>query len=381
MGGAAETLLQTFIDINEKVNDFKLVVFSMSEDVAIDMSQSYKNTEYIYINTNSAKYKIKRAIRFIINKFTNIKIKNEFISQVCKYHHRFIEVDGVLIESNINYPKYIKMITNKPIGLHLHNDYINIQNEKESTAVIENLDFIICVSSYIKNRVLEVSIKSNCNISTVYNGINLKRFNNFKVEDNIKLKNQLNFLDSDRIIVFAGRLQESKGVKLLIEAFLKLLSFNNVKLLIIGASGFSRSKKTKFIRQIELLTKKARDKIIFTGYINNEEIHKYYNLADFCVLPSIATEAFAITTIEALASSLPVILTDSGGMPEAIDENCGFILKRDSNNLSTDLYNTMNLLLNDKSLLNRMAIAAKKRSISFSSENYYKAISTKLKSI
>lgn len=380
MGGAAETLLQTFIDINEKVNDFKLVVFSMSEDVAIDMSKSYKNTEYIYINTKSVKYKVKRALRFIINKFTNIKIKNEFISQVCKYHNIFSEVDGVLIECNINYPKYIKMITNKPVGLHLHNDYINIQNEKESTAVIENLDFIICVSSYIKNRVKQINYKSKFDIDTIYNGINLKRFHNSKGENNLKLKNELNLSDCDNVIVFAGRLQKSKGIKLLIEVFLKLLESYNIKLLVIGASIFSESKKTKFIKELENLVKNKKDKIIFTGYINNEEIHKYYSLANLCVLPSIETEAFPITTIEALATGLPVIITDAGGMPEAIDKSCGYVLKR-KNNLEINLYNVISLLLNDKALLKKMSLSAKKRSTKFSSQNYYSSISNKLKSI
>jgi len=59
------------------------------------------------------------------------------------------------------------------------------------------------------------------------------------------------------------------------------------------------------------------DKIIFTGFISNEEVKKLYALADVYVMPSVS-EPFGISVLEALASSTPVIVSKQAGVSEVV---------------------------------------------------------------
>jgi len=379
-GGAVESLLQTFIDFNEDFNDFQLVIFTIFDKKAYVLSKKYKNTQFVFIKSESIFYKLERGIRFIVNKFRSGALKNQFIHEVLKFKKQFEVADLILIENNITFASYIRRITKIPIGLHLHNDYLNIDKGADSKKILQNLDFVLGVSRYIKDRVKEIAPK-DCKVDFVYNGINLDRFGNkdLQIDDN-KFQEQFGLKKDEIVIIFAGRIQESKGVKLLIESFNKLSNNYNLKLLIVGSSGFEDSKKSSFIKELELLSQTIPNKIVFTGYIKYSEIHLIYGLADFAVLPSLCEEAFGLTAIEALASGLPVIVTDAGGMPETVNDKCGFIINRDLL-LKQNLIKKMELLIVDKKLREKMAIEAKERAILFSDKNYYKSLSAFLKSV
>ena len=378
-GGAVENLIQTFLDINETTNDFKFIVFSVSNTKALSLSIAYKNTQYIFIESETIFYKIGRAVRFIINKLRDNTISNQFIYEILKYKKIFLSTDMVLIENNPSYSSYIRKITNKPIGLHLHNDYLNIDTKIWSSKVLCNLNFVVGVSNYIKNRVSEIA-PDHCKVDFVYNGMNLNRFGSpDPIIDNKIFTKKYGIEDDEIVILFAGRLQETKGIKLLIEAFIDISEIYNAKLLIVGSSGFRGSKKNKFIKQLEELSRAVVNKIIFTGYIEYSEIHHIYNLADFAVFPSLSPEAFPLTTIEALASGLPVIITDVGGMPETVNEKCGIVIRTGAE-IKEELKKEMVKLIVDSKLRKKMSIEAKKHARNFNEHTYFQSLSSVLKS-
>jgi glycosyltransferase involved in cell wall biosynthesis len=377
-GGAVENLLQTFIDINERTKDFQLFVFSVADKNAIALAKPYQNTKYIFIASENILYKIGRAVRSIINMLKPNTLSNQFIHKVLKHKKIFAESDLILIENNPGFAKYIGKITNRPIGLHLHNDYLNVNSKKRSKELLDNLNFVVAVSRYIKDRVSEIA-PFNCEVKCVYNGLNLNRFCDNNHRGNLILQKKFDIKEGELVILFTGRLQETKGIKILIEAFIEISTNYNAKLLIVGSSGFGGSKKNKFIRQLEELSKSAIDKIIFTGYINYSEIHDIYNLANFAIFPSLAPEAFPLTSIEALASGLPVIITDAGGLPETINEKCGIIIKR-SPQIKENLKKQMIRLITDSKLREEMSIEAKKQAQKFDDINYYQSLSSVIKS-
>lgn len=378
-GGAVENLIQTFIDINEESNDFQLIIFSIYCQDAIEKSKLYQNTQFIFISSENLSYKIGRIFRFAINAVTGKTIKNQFINNVLKYKNIISDADLILVENNPFYLEFLYKLTNKPIGLHLHNDYLNIDSKTRSRKLLKHSNFIIGVSNYIKNRVIEIAPR-HYKVERVYNGMNLNRFcTNNQLAANLILKNKYNIKEGELIILFTGRLQETKGIKILIEAFIEISIKYNVKLLIVGSSGFGGSKKNKFIEQLEELSKSAIDKIIFTGYIDYSEIHHYYNLAHFAVIPSLCEDALGLTSIEALASGLPVIITDAGGLPETINEKCGIVIKR-SPQLKEDLKREMVRLITDAKLREEMSIEAKKQAQKFNEINYYQSLSLVIKS-
>ena len=70
------------------------------------------------------------------------------------------------------------------------------------------------------------------------------------------------------------------------------------------------------------------DHIHFVGFISEEKLPSYYQMADIFVLPTKELEGFGLVTIEALASGLPVVGTPVGGTKEIIGQfDSSFLFK------------------------------------------------------
>lgn len=385
LGGAAENLTQTLIDYNEIHNDFEFVVFTVGKEVINNqLLSNYKQTKFICIDERNIIYKIKKIVRYFLNRVFNNSFPNQFLSAVLRNEPLLQTTDLILISNN---PLYINHLRKKdikaiPIVLHLHNDYINKNKAKKKIEILSYVNKVIGVSKFIKESVLEVAPKG-CKISYVYNGIDIERFTKENFESQNEIKKRYNIREEDVVFVFSGRLQESKGVHFLVESFLELSkTYENIKLLIIGSSVFSNSKLNDFTFSLQKLieSKKANDIVFFTGFIDNNEIQNYYKSSDIAVLPSIEAEAFGLTSIEAQASGLPVIISDSGGMPETINSKSGFIIKRDKD-VKDQLIYFMKQFLDDKGMINKMSIEAVNNAVNYSNLKYYNKMKSELNSI
>ena len=115
--------------------------------------------------------------------------------------------------------------------------------------------------------------------------------------------------------------------------------------MIIGGAFYGNAKnEDDFIRSLKDKAEKIEEKIVFTGFVPYQNIPDYLHLADIAVLPSMWEEPFGLTIVEALASGLPLITTQSGGIPE-ICEGVATIVDREDivNNLASaihDLYDS-----------------------------------------
>ena len=59
------------------------------------------------------------------------------------------------------------------------------------------------------------------------------------------------------------------------------------------------------------------ERVHFTGYINDEELHKMYKSVDIAVFPSLY-EPFGIVALEAMVANLPVVVSEAGGFNEIV---------------------------------------------------------------
>lgn len=362
-GGAVESLVQCLLDYNEKYHTYNFVVFSVYNEEAALKSRSYKHTDFKYINTDSLNYKLKQVFRWIYNRFFPY-IGNQFINSVM--NGMDTDYDYVLIENAPWFVIPLKRKMNMSMVQHLHNNYLGITSSFNQQ-IIDNSDFVLAVSKFIKNEILS---HLNCTpelISVLYNGISLERFG--KSECLWSLREQLGISHDDFVFVFSGRLVPEKGIKELLLA-IKQIQHPNFKLLIIGSSFFSSDRKTSFIEELQNLSSELPN-VIFTGYIPYQKIQDYYHLANVAIIPSIGDEACPLSCIEFMASSLPLIVTDSGGMVELVDEDCAIIIKRNEN-IITQLKDAMINLLNNKRKCQLMGEAARKRSTLFSDLVYSK---------
>ena len=72
---------------------------------------------------------------------------------------------------------------------------------------------------------------------------------------------------------------------------------------------------------------------LFTGYINQDEIHNYHNMFDIFVVPSVK-ESFGVSALEASACGKPVIVSNVGGLPEVVEnEKTGLIVEKQNSSL------------------------------------------------
>jgi spore coat protein SA len=351
-GGAIENLLQTIVLQNEKEKFYQLLIYTIRDKR--NVSLNFTLTDVIQVKSNTFKYIILKRIRFLVNSIFKNLLPNQFLYSVLKDLSKRKDYDFILLENNPHFSKFIKKKISVPIILHLHN---MIEMKTYSSFI----DHCICVSHFLKKKI-ELDLKKTY---VIHNGIDLKRFNSdISIEERNRLRKNLGLEHSDLVICYAGRIDPTKGIDYLLSAFNKIHNTPNLKLLIIGSSKFANSKL--MIKE----SKTFNNKIVYTGYIDYDQIHMYYKICDFSVLPSIIEEGFGLTALESIASGLPVIISDSGAMNEIINENCGIIISRNIS-LKENLISSIYLLANNSNLRLRMSEFAKERSKIFSKENYY----------
>lgn len=345
-GGAVENLVDIITTENEKYKKAKFKIIAVSDGKNIKNINN-KNLEYIHINNKSFVFKIKRIFCFLINKIPNIYIGNSYIREVEKILKNNKEnFDVIIIENNPLYILRIKKYIDSPILLHLHNDYLN-SSSKLGSKVYSKYDKILTVSNYIGNRVKTIANQNN-KVKTLYNGIDTNRFKQKISEDERrKIRSKYKINENDFVFLYTGRIIPQKGVKEMIQAFNNVNKKNkNIKLLIVGSSSFRNGKKNKYIKKLEKLVKKNNENIIFTGYVDYDEINKIYKSCEVQIVPSLWGEALAITVIEGMASGIPQIVNNIGGIPEMLKKDTALFC--DEKNFINSLEKNILELINNK---------------------------------
>lgn len=149
--------------------------------------------------------------------------------------------------------------------------------------------------------------------------VDVHKFQPNKKEES--LLKQFNINHDDKVALFVGALDKAhyfKGIPTLLAAFellYKRYHIRNAKLLIVGG-GNLKGFYQNLVRKSEIIN----DKVIFTGKVPDHDLPKFYNLADFLVLPSIdSSEAFGIVLLEAFASGKPVIASNLPGVRAVVE--------------------------------------------------------------
>ncbi len=143
--------------------------------------------------------------------------------------------------------------------------------------------------------------------------------------------------------------EESILLMILLEAFTQVVDqVPNAKLVVAGAFFFNSNIKSPFEQKLHDLASQPqiKERIIFTGFVDYNDMPALYEMADVCVLPSIWDDPAPLAVIESLVSGKPLITTRSGGIPEYANDDCAIILERD-NQLVDYLAQAMVELAND----------------------------------
>lgn len=364
-GGAVENLVYTLVRENEFSNEpLQIDVYSIEDDKLIETKQEI-NTKYFYVNKEKDRCKIikniKSKIEIRFNKFNFVtKVVNSMKGK--KY-------EWVIVENRPQYILQLKNCINSKIILHMHNEHLT--SFKDYSRAIDACYKIVVVSEYIKFTILKRYNISEKKIEVLNNGVDIKRFNIEGADKKKLLRERYNLKESDFVIIFSGRLVREKGIIELLKSFNKVNKIYNMKLLIVGASWFSNDFDDKFTIELKSIAKESLENIIFTGYVNYDEIHNVYNTADIAVLPSIWNDPFPLTILECMAVGLPIISTQSGGIPEMLDNKCGILLPIDEN-IIENLSESIEYLFKNKNIREKMKnLSREKVKLNFSTEVFY----------
>lgn len=119
------------------------------------------------------------------------------------------------------------------------------------------------------------------------------------------------------VALFVGRLIPVKGVDLLLDTA-QALADKNIYFAFAGDGPLTE--------KVEEAAKNWGN-VIFLGPLKSQDLVPYYNAADILVVPSISEEGFGRVIIEALSCGTPVIASNRGGIPEAVDKSVGILIE------------------------------------------------------
>lgn len=343
LGGAVEALDMMMVQENEKTPNFDFTVFS-SWTPGVDQiarTGNFKHTDFCFIKTPllvravdhciywAAKHVLHKkklmSYRYIAQRLWYINKVSKKLAQPTK--NGSPAFDKVMIENHATLFMTMQKHGNSEryagkVYYHLHNEVLN---DFGCIKEISKVKKVLGVSKYIVDT-LDTYLKEHGepglreDQKAVWrNGVDTNRFGSEEANSKaIEFRQKFNIAEDDIVFLFSGRLTPEKGAEELLKAFTEVAQkVPNTKLVIAGAFFFNSNIVSPFEQKLRNLASNptVKNRIIFTGFVNYEDMPAIYAMSDICVLPSIWDDPAPLAVIESLVSGKPLITTRSGGHP------------------------------------------------------------------
>ena len=357
LGGAVEALDMMMVQENEKTPNFDFTIFSSWAPGVDQIARkgNFKHTDFCFIKTpllvRAADHCIYWVAKHVLHKkklmsYRYIAQRLWYINKVSKKLAQPTKngspaFDKVMIENHATLFMTMQKHGNSEryagkVYYHLHNEVLN---DFGCIKEISKVKKVLGVSKYIVDT-LDTYLKEHGepglreDQKAVWrNGVDTNRFGSEEANSKaIEFRQKFNIAENDIVFLFSGRLTPEKGAEELLKAFTEVAQkVPNTKLVIAGAFFFNSNIVSPFEQKLRNLASNptVKNRIIFTGFVNYEDMPAIYAMSDICVLPSIWDDPAPLAVIESLVSGKPLITTRSGGIPEYADEQSAIILERD----------------------------------------------------
>jgi len=172
--------------------------------------------------------------------------------------------------------------------------------------IFNNSDSVLTLSKQSKKEIVSLGVPENkVKVFTYWIDLNVFK----KV---LTAKKDLGWSDKF-VVLFVGRLVEEKGIKELLEA--AQIWDKNITLAIVGSGPIEGD-----------IEKIKRNNLIYLGRIDNDKLPLYYSASDLLIVPSTSEEGFGRVILESLACGTPVIGSNRGAIPEAMNDSVGKLI-------------------------------------------------------
>ncbi|MBP9817940.1 glycosyltransferase family 4 protein [Candidatus Shapirobacteria bacterium] len=201
---------------------------------------------------------------------------------------------------------------NHVVSTHAIYENINGLSRKITVQTLNQCQAILCLSSGSLNQLASWGVHKN-RLHLFHYWLNLKQFSP-------SITSPKTFT-----ILYSGRLIAKKGIKLLV----KVASyFPSLKFIFVGNGPLA---------QYLTIAQINHKNILFLGSSNYNDQPNIYRQASILCIPSLYTEGFGRSAMEAVASGLPVIGSNIGSIGEAVDKTVSILIKPTINNIKKSI--------------------------------------------
>ncbi len=212
----------------------------------------------------------------------------------------------------------------------------------------KNIDTIHAITYQVKEQI-EKFIPSDIRpkVEVIYLGTKEQNVD----KDRINILRKEYKLENNFVVGIVGRIEKPKGQYIVIEALSKLKHLN-IKLLIVGDTMDS-----VYLTELKQSVKNLDidDKVIFTGF--TKEVNEHMHLCDTTILAT-QKETFGLVVIEGMINRCCMVVANSGGPLEIVDDNVNGLFFDIS---SDDLALKLEMLYNNNKLKNSLSEAGYKK--------------------
>ena len=365
-GGAIETLITSIVKKYSRKDGFRLTIFSVYHKEAVEAAKKYPEVRFVWTHTNTfwnlSKHAVFMAVRALTGKTIRVLQRhyNEIAPVIQKEKFDLLIVEGGDEQAVIDIAKEYRR---QQLVFHAH---IQVIPKKE---VVKGFGHMIGVSEFVV-REYEKACMIPVDTHVLRNAIDVNKFNKTVSEEEREIfRDKLGLQKDDFVVLFVGRIIQLKGILELMQAVLSIPD-KHVKLLVVGSANFGKWAFSPYEKRIKKISEQNRDRIIFTGYVDNAEVYKYASVANVQCVPTLVEEAAGMVILEAMAEGLPLIVTKSGGVVEYIDENVALIIEKD--HIVEDLKNAIIYMKEHPEVRRRMIEKAKIYSKRYDEASYYR---------
>lgn len=296
------TFIIPFAPDGAKANFVKLVgtnikVTKVDSLITAYMTSDQYNENYITLNANK-KHIYGRTLIEEVERYSQIakKIARQEKHDIIHAH------DWMTYQAGINARK----ISKKPLIVHLHATEFDRTGGNPDPRIshiewqgLNEADKIITNSNYSKNNIIKHYKISPEKIQVVHWGINQEPIPKHAEK-------------RGKTVLFLGRMTLQKGPDYFIETAKKVLEYEpDTKFIMVGDGDML----PKIINRTTELG--IADKVIFTGMLKGEDVHKAFQTADLYVMPSVS-EPFGLVALESLKNGTPILISKQSGASEVI---------------------------------------------------------------
>lgn len=231
--------------------------------------------------------------------------------------------------------------------------------DKQLRTIVEKADRIICCSQNTIKDLCHYFPVERKRICLVYQGVDKNIFYEIEGEELRRAKAVIKRKGVEGpFLLFVGTIEPRKNLQNLLRAFAQLKRKQRFwgKLVIIGMTGWMVDEVRRALREVNLSTQ-----VVFLGYVSDETLRYFYNLAEAFVFPSFY-EGFGYPIVEAFCCGAPVICSNVSSCPE-IAQDAALLINP---NVPEDIAEAIYKVTEDKTLKLKLQEKAIKRAADFS---------------